>query len=79
MFLCIVILYFSFNGFFTAMKRTRIKYCMCLYQNKTYFLFKFKNDNHMQIENKHEGTESRNKRLNKNVNNSFVILIGNIN
>lgn len=27
---------------------------MCLYQDKTYFLFRFKNENHMQIENKHE-------------------------
>lgn len=53
---------------------------MCLYQNKTYFLFRFKNDNHMRIENKHEGTEIQlNQEIkdSTNVNNSFVILIGN--
>lgn len=54
---------------------------MCLYQNKTYFLFRFKHDNHMQIENKHKGTDielNQEIKESTNVNNSFVTLIGNI-
>lgn len=52
---------------------------MCLYQNKTYeyFLFRFKIDNHMQIQKTHEGTDIQlNQEIkdSANVNNSFVIL-----